>query len=332
MKNKIIAIILTAAVIVAFILGATGVISLTKEKTPNSNDTINDRLVGVFITKESLNTFDFESYFNDNANKIISGGEISQADSVPYQNKIYAKLVDDSYTDPDTGETIPGEKYVFEGVEGIGFFAAKYSGTGDSSYWGTSSDEGISDSHVAFNTTDAGESIELKGTIYFSASASDNLLFFNPVYQTPTGEVYTVEGECRSYGGEISNGVTGSMELKDEQKITVDGKSETVSTIINISTCFMDTPTGTIIFEFDKNGRIVSSKEYEPNHLPGEIRTKANTEYIIVETHMKSPKGEKTVSRELFQPDDESLFGFSCKEGGICLKESCDIAWKNSGQ
>ena len=36
-----------------------------------------DKLIGVFITKEYLDLFDIESYFNDNIHKISPGGSIA---------------------------------------------------------------------------------------------------------------------------------------------------------------------------------------------------------------------------------------------------------------
>ena len=50
-------------------------------------------------------------------------------------------------------------------------------------------------------------------------------------------------------------------------------------------------------------------------------------EYIVVETHMKSRDGKETVTRELFQTDDKTLFAFSCREDGICIKQYSSIVW-----
>ena len=150
-------------------------------------------LIGVFITTEYLDLFDFESYFQDNADKVLSGGEISSSDSAPYEGKLYAILVDDPYTNPETGETVTTKKYVFDGIEGIAYFSARY--TDEESgmqYWGTGGDDAISDAHTGLHSTDAGDSIEMKGTIYVSTSKGSNVFYYNPVYQTVTGEVYAI--------------------------------------------------------------------------------------------------------------------------------------------
>ena len=89
----------------------------------------------------------------------------------------------------------------------------------------------------------------------------------------------------------------------------------------------MDTPIGAGVIQFDEDGSIISREYYAAGDLPFKITTSSDTEYIIVETHMKSRDGKETVTRELFQPDDESLFAFSCRDDGICIKQYCSIVW-----
>ena len=121
--------------------------------------------------------------------------------------------------------------------------------------------------------------------------------------------------------------MSSSQAIKEEQTVTIDGESTTISSNIEVSTCFMDTPIGTSVLQFDEDGNIISSEYYVAGDLPFAITTRSDTEYIIVETHMKSRDGKETVTRELFQPDDESLFAFSCRDDGICIKQYCSIVW-----
>lgn len=328
MKNKIGIIILACVLVASFVLGSTGAVTFAKDEPTNNPDgTSKDRLIGVYITTEYLDLFDFEGYFQDNADKVLSGGEISSSDSAPYEGKLYATLVDDPYTNPETGETRTTKKYVFEGIDGIAYFSARYTDDSGIEYWGAGGDDAISDAHTSFHSTDAGDSIDMKGTIYVSVAKGSNVFYYNPVYQTATGEVYLMSGQGMSHGGELSTGMSSSQTLKEEQTVTIDGKSETISSSIEVSTCFMDTPIGTSVIQFDKDGNIVSKADYAAGDLPSKITTSSDTEYIIVETHMKSKDGKETVTRELFQPDSESLFAFSCREDGICIKQHCSIVW-----
>lgn len=328
MKNKILIFILACVLIASFALGATGAVTFAKgEPADSSNEASKDRLIGVFITTECLDLFDFESYFENNVDKVLSGGEISSSDSVPYQKKAFGTIVDDPYTNPETGETVTTKKYVFEGIEGIAYFSARYTDDNGNPYWSSSGDDAISDAHTGYHSTDAGDSIELKGTIYVSTSKGSNTFYYNPVYQTATGEVYLMSGQEMSHDGELSAGMSNSHALKEEQTVTIDGKSKTVGSSIEVSICFMDTPVSTSVLQFSKDGSVVSKEDYAAGELPFKIATNSDTEYIIVETHMKSATGEETVTRELFQADEETLFAFSCREDGICIKQYCSIIW-----
>lgn len=328
MKNKIGMIILACVLAVSFVLGATGAVTFaTDEPTDNAGDASKDRLIGVFITTEYLDLFDSESYVKDNADKVLSGGEIGSSDSAQYQGKLYAILVDEPYTDPETGETATTKKFVFDGIEGISYFAARYTDENGTQYLGTGYDDAISDAHTGLHYTDAGDGIDMKGTIYVSASKGYDVFYYNPVYQTAAGEVYLVSGQGVSCGGELSAGMSGSQALKEEQTVTIDGKSETVSSSIEVSICFMDTPIGTSILQFDRDGSIVARVDYAAGALPAEITASPDTEYIIAETRMSSADGKETVTRELFRQDDESLYAFFCREDGICIKQYCSIAW-----
>ena len=302
MKNKTGIIILSCVLVVSFILGVTGAVTFAKdEPTDNPNGEGEGRLIGVFITTEYLELFD--------------------------QGRLYAKLVDDSYTDSETGKIVTTKNYVFDGIEGIACFSARYTDESGVQYWRIGGDDAISDVDTNFNSTDAGDSIDMKGTIYVSASKGFNVFYYNPVYQTATGEVYLMSGQSMSHGGELSTGMSSSQALKEEQTVTIDGEITTISSNIEVSTCFMDTPIGAGVIQFDEDGSIISREDYAAGDLPFKITTSSDTEYIIVETHMRSGDGKETVARELFQPDDESLFTFSCREDGICIKQYCNMVW-----
>ena len=327
MKNRTLFAILACALVVSFALGATGAISLAKEETASANDFEKGRLIGVLITKECLDLFDAERYFADNPGQALPEGEILRSDSAPYQGRLYAVLTDDSYVHPQTGETMTTKKYVFEDAEGMAYFCAKYadeSGT----YWGTGGDDAISGAHTAIHSSDAGDSIDLKGTIYVSTSADDSTFYFNPVYQTSTGEVYAMSGQGISNGGERVAGMSCSQTMSDEQTIALDGRSETVRTSVEVSICYMDTPESIRILQFDRSGCILSTQEYAAGDLPPALDAQANAEYIIVETRMKAANGAQSIERELLQPEDDSLSAFWRREDGICVEQYCSVAWR----
>ena len=51
-----------------------------------------DKLIGVFITKEYLDLFDIESYFNDNIHKISPGGSIAIDGDTKSMRDVYTPI------------------------------------------------------------------------------------------------------------------------------------------------------------------------------------------------------------------------------------------------
>ena len=70
-----------------------------------------DMLVGVMLTPEPLDLFDWEGYVGDRFGQ--ADGEVSAADAADYAQRLYATRVDEG-------------RWQFEGVEGFAFFAASY--------------------------------------------------------------------------------------------------------------------------------------------------------------------------------------------------------------
>lgn len=78
---------LSIALILALALVLSGCSMLREDGAPAQED----RLVGIYITPEYVDTFDLEAYFEDNASSLINGGgEISREDSAKYSQRIYA--------------------------------------------------------------------------------------------------------------------------------------------------------------------------------------------------------------------------------------------------
>jgi hypothetical protein len=326
MKTNKIIIIFVCIMLVFFTLGMTEVLHMSTTKMDEEN--INDRLIGVFITTEHLDLFDAEGYFNNNPEKIRSGGEISENVSNMYQGKLYATLVEKPLTNVDTGEIQMPHKYIFEGMEGISYYYALY--TDDAgTYHGSSSDNAISDGKIAISSTDEGDSASLEGTIYASTTGGANSFYYNPVYQTGNGEVYTTSGQGMSFGGESTEGMSGSQAFTEETSTTSGNETKTIRSYINVTISFMDEPERVRLIQLDSESKVLSQEEYMPGKLPDRLTVDAGTEYIIVETESNGTNPNGNITRELYQPDDESLFAFYCREDGICVKQDCNITWES---
>lgn len=356
MKTKKMIIVVCCMILSAFILGATGVLKMTNEAAQESPES--PRLIGVLITREHLDLFDSDRFFSDHAERLAAGGEISRSESAEYQGRLYASLVETIHTNEETGETITGKEYVFNDVDGIRFFAP-YIRDESEFYQSTNIDEGITDAQCHFQSTDDGESVSLKGTIFIAANASNgsyasrtsngshasndshtsnafqtsnapaqewegNLapFYFNPVYQTADGEVYAVTGNGIFWSNEETPGASWSTKITENQEVTLNGMNTSSGSEVEVTVCVMEEPTDIALLQFDGNHEVLTGTEYQPGTLPKRLDILSDTQYIMMET--SSPEG---LSRTLFQKGDDFAYAFYCRDDGICIKQESEIGW-----
>ena len=327
MKTKNIIIIIVCMVFTAFVFGATGMIRLVNasENSSGNEGVTSDKLIGVLITKEYLDLFDSEQFFTDNIDRLMNGGEISESESAKYQERLYAVLVETEHVSEETGETYRGKEYVFEGIDGICHITPRITdeiGT----YWSSSGDEAITDGYVNFIANDAGESVDLEGTIYVSTGKNAGSFYFNPVYQTQTGEVYAVSGKG-IFSANNTAGTSMSHEIKENLSSTIGDVSTASGSAVKITVCYIDEPVKVSILQFDRESTLLTKMECEPDSLPDTLQTQPGTQYIIVETLAFSQEGAADITREIYQPEDESLSAFYCRDDGICVRQWCEIDW-----
>lgn len=290
-----------------------------------------DKLIGVFITKEYLDLFDIESYFNDNIHKISPGGSIAiDGDTKKYEGRLYANIVTRTNTDPETGSTFDTRELAFEGVEGLSYFCAKIPASEEEgSYTVSSSDEGISDGHTKIHYGDEEDSISLEGTIYFSPvhARSTITLYMNPVYQSSDGRVYAVSGSGLMLDGNHGEGMFYSQTLEETTTTTENQKSKSSQTSVKISFAIMYPPKKVVVLQMDDENNIISKAEYQPGKLPDTIKPDRNTAYIMVENHKQDREGNLVVSRSLYDESKETLDTYYSKADGILVKQWTALNW-----
>ena len=293
MKTKSFIILICCLVLVFFALGTAGVFWLADKNAQAAGG--GERLIGMLITKQPL-------YETDASDSLLSAG------------RIYAVLTADDTDDPH---------YVFEGIDGMRFFIETHTDTDGHSSHGVYSDAEICDVHQSISVTDAGESISLSGTIYVCGREDECILYFNPVYRTPGGEVYAVAGESMSFGsGSAIAGASSTQKLSENYSETVNGAESVVGSSVEITMCVMDETKEIALLQFGSDGELLGRTQYAPGTLPERIETMPGASYIVVES--VSADG---VSRELFEPDNEFLEAFYCRDDGICIKQQCEIVW-----
>lgn len=318
--------------IAAFFLAAIMLSTLTgcqlaREDAGTSN--IEDRLIGVFLTTEYLDLFDFEGYLNDNIES-FSGGEIKiDGPAEKYQGRLYAELRPKTLTNQETGKEVMTEEYIFPGVAGIPYFSASVPATTErESYVTSGSDEAISDGHMNLNYNDQGNSITMDGTVYVSPSLG-NTYYFNPVYQSTDGHVYAIAGSGLSTAGVQGEGAVYSQTLDSTYTTTENGKSITDSISIKVSISFMNPPEKIVVLQMGADSSVVFRTEYMPGEMPKTIVPEKNTEYIVVETHKTGSNGDAFITRKLYAKEAVSLEAFFYREDGVCVKQWVQINWVN---
>ena len=314
MKTKYLIAVVACILLASFALGSANLLHLARA---SENEVPSGRLIGLFITREPLDLFDYEQLLGDHWDTLARGGTVSEAEQAKYQGRLYATLT----------ESGDGRKtYTFEGVDGIGYFTPQITDS-VGTYWSSRSDEAISDGSIHFDSTDEGDIITMEGTLYVSTRSGAGVFYLNPVYQSSTGEVYAVSGEGMSFGGDLMDGMAMSHELKEEQRATLGDSTTLAGSSVKITVCYQNAPEKVSILQFGADNELLMQTDYAPGDLPDRLTAQVGAAYILVETFTRSGDGAAQVTRALYGPEDESLSAFFAREDGICIKQGCEIDW-----
>ena len=261
-------------------------------------DTTQDRLAGVFITFERLDLdFDIEGWLNDNG---ISGdAEIDMAEGFAYQEKLPVTIGDD-------GWVVPGHE---------GLSIGRY---WNGEYWTGFSSEGICELNSNIAAGDDGDTIEVEGTVCFPMD-SEVMLCANPVFQTPEGEFYVVQGN--SFQSHLQTGAM-SQSIKDEKTWTENGVSRTFCAEFTTAVQGVELAERVVLVWMSDDHRELSRQEYAVEELPVAITPAGGVAYLIVEEYA----GEN-ITRELYQPGDERFDVYYQNEHPWCLPKFVQIVW-----
>jgi len=226
-------------------------------------------------------------------------------------------------------ETIKTMEYVFEGVEGIPFFSPTISATTEnSSYIASPSDEAVTDSHFSINIADDKNSTSLEGTIYIYPPYNNCTYYFNPVYQSTDGSVYTTTGIFLANQQSNIEGQLFSHTLDASTTITENGKAKTVCTSIKLSISIMFAPEKINVLQMDPESKVLSHMEYMPDAVPETFDLNVDTAYLIVEAYKHDDAGKLKISRKIYGEDDKNIETFFPRADGICVKHLAQINWK----
>lgn len=286
---------------------------------------VKDRLIGAFITTESLIAFDMDAYLEENIEDLIKGNDVKQEDTMQSDERIYATV--DKHDSIETSDW----EISFGDIEGIKFFDAMWEGVGNSPFAMLTCDEEICDANTHYMSTDDSNGIELSGTIYILPKAGEmgDIYYINPVYQTSDGDIYTIPGDGNSVDG-LAHGADLTITLSEETTTTKDEETESYTGGVEISFKSAYEPTEILVHQMDADNQVVKTDKYAPGKMPEKMKAEKNTAYVIVETQQKNPENPDECLREIYGPLEGGstyMETFLVTENGGLGRMSTEIVW-----
>ena len=338
-KNRLTLIILAATAIVALGVGLIFKPALAQNPEVES---FGDRLIGVFVTKDYVDNFDFDKFVADNGSALLSGTSVvSPKDSLGYQKKIYAVRTVTPLTEEEGGGY--SYDYSFDGYEGLRCFTVQektpqviQDATGefvDEDYITHVAISEMECSTAIRNESSDGDfnpdfaELELDCNLYaFADGHSETLgMYCNPVYQDSDGNVYMLSGQCiLTSNDELSIGAVLSCTLDDtyEEKAST-GESVKEKSTVKVHLNIVSPPADYIVSRYTSAGELIDNKKIAAADMPSEIRVSDNCDYVVVTGTDKSGKTGHT----LVDKESSDFTYYEASDKSYADKKTCKFIW-----
>lgn len=285
-----------------------------------------DRLIGVFVTEEPLDLFDFEAYLNDNLNTLAQNGDTTLTDTETqrYNGRIYATKTTETLHSED-GSLVEMETFAFEGVQGSALYCYTMVNENGEEYSTSTVTGQMQDVKIA-----TGNDTKLEGTILLNAMATATPLSYyaNPVYQTVQGDVYLTAGQGMSFSGDYAMGMSGTSSLTEEQTITRNGETTTTSFSVSITAEMALPATQITLLEMSAEDEVIKQHQFTPETLPEELTPQAGTAYAIAKiTSAGNAINPQQQSYQLMQKGGNPLVVALAGQGTICESKNLTLLW-----
>lgn len=272
-----------------------------------------DRLIGLYVTTEYVDLFNMEDFLEDRLNDGWTGGEIT-GDTSHYQGRVYAVR-------DEAGN------YSFPGVpEGVNAFWPREEQEDGSLLYASACGLEVLDGGSDLKRLDGGVEQTCRVTLYLDAGRG-NAAFFNPVYQTASGEIYLTSGTGMSVYDETSAQATGAFThtMSDETKVTDSAGAVRTDSFSVEATVEFWTPLDTIaVTQMSGDGRVVRRDVFGGETLPDALPREADTAYYILE-ETRTEAGETVVERTLTEGDCPALSFVQPGEGPFCVSHAIGL-------
>ncbi|MBQ8813592.1 MAG: hypothetical protein IJZ85_03715 [Lachnospiraceae bacterium] len=288
-----------------------------------------DTLVGIMVTTEWLDLYNMDAWMEDNLDQIVAGGNVTldAEDAQKYQQRLYATLVERPLYDENGQVTSSSKEFVFEGVEGVMFYAATVNDGDRGTYTTSSSDRGISMTKNHITVNDEGTFVDLEGTIYVVPQTEIPTYTKYPIYQEPDGDMYLVQGSSISFDTG-SEGMSMSTTYDEEVSVTDEnGEKSVMGSSIKVTIEVINRPERVVVSQLDDQSQLISRVEYPADQMPKQIVPEAETAYIIVEM-FKQGMEQETIDRQLYDKEENGFYTMAAREDGICEQIYTAIKWE----
>lgn len=269
-----------------------------------------DMLVGVFMTQEYLDLFDFDAYFQDHAGDLLTDGAVSADHLTRYGSRIW-------------GERIRGSdghsSYHFGDLEGHILASFRILPENDpwQAYWSSEVSGALCDVSLGHHSIDNGARLELSAAVWFSDTHPDPGLYFNPIYQTPDGRVYVVSGQGMFFGEGSA-----TQTMTEEVTRTEQGVKTGYSTRIHIAMDTVSPARRLVLLQMDEENRVLHRLETTPGEAPRTLTPEAGCAYLLLEEHTAGG-----IRRSIFQKEDSGISFFRELSNGLCEKGQITLSW-----
>lgn len=323
MKTKNIIIIILCLCIIAFVPGVLGAVSVYEEDTVKKDS--RDLIIGFFLTTEHLDLFDMEAYLEDNfvtATDFITT-KIEPESTSDYEGRIYAKLVDKSFVDEETGNYIETKEYVFEDIEGYPFFDCVIPDE-NGEYTSLLSDPIFCNVSSHINTSDTGRANKIEATIYYSGDYT--VFYVNPVFQSEDGSVYLMSGLGIATAGE-TEGSKMSKSLKDEVTVNMGDKvmKNSSEAILNIE--IVNPIKEITLSQMNGKNECIKTETFAPGEVPEEYTAEKDAEYFILESKTVDKEGKLNSDRKIIDKNEDYFDTFQTLPDGMHTQFSTKVNW-----
>lgn len=279
--------------------------SLAREEFEEAGE---DRLAGVFLTREYLDTGTAQLEINWR-------GDVSFS---TVKSGILGELI---WEKEEGHDAFP--RIAFEGLEGIGIYSISLWNEACQGNTGYSFSDGVF-GEMKVNMGDGCETTET--TVYVEPASGTSAFYFNPVYQTPRGEFYVTTGHSVSVELEEGASMSSSLSWEVRKSRNQEETEERVEFTINVVCSGADKPIKLLCVGSDDSVLDVLNREQLERILEEEceLRLPAGTDYLIVEKE----GADAAILRSICDGDEAFLSWLKPRGDGYLEGAMLPLVWQ----